>query len=150
MKVAGERSFAAPRQDVWRVLNDPEALAAAIPGVESFDVKDERNWRANVKIPLGLGTLAMTMNMEKTEEREPEFASLAIKGNGVGAILSMTTGFSLSEDGGATKMDWEADVRIAGPVGSMGQRVLQPIVNQQVQHVLTALDEQVQAASGSA
>jgi carbon monoxide dehydrogenase subunit G len=43
-------------------------------------------------------------------------------------------------------MDWEADVRIAGPVGSMGQRVLQPIVNQQVQHVLAALDEQVRKA----
>ena len=43
-------------------------------------------------------------------------------------------------------MKWTADVKIAGPVGSMGQRVLQPIVNQQVQHVLGALDEQVQAA----
>jgi hypothetical protein len=30
----------------------------------------------------------------------------------------------------------------------MGQRVLQPIVNQQVQHVLTALDSQVQEALG--
>jgi carbon monoxide dehydrogenase subunit G (CoxG) len=100
-----------------------------------------------VKIPLGLGTLGMTMDMEKTEEREPEFARLAIKGNGVGAILSMTTAFNLSDEGGGTKMDWEADVRIAGPVGSMGQRVLQPIVNQQVQHVLAALDEQVQKAS---
>jgi hypothetical protein len=30
----------------------------------------------------------------------------------------------------------------------MGQRVLQPIVNQQVQHVLTALDGQVQEAVG--
>jgi hypothetical protein len=28
----------------------------------------------------------------------------------------------------------------------MGQRVLQPIVNQQVQHVLGSLDQQVQAA----
>ena len=147
MKVSGERSFAAPREDVWRVLNDPAAMAATMPGVESFDVQDERNWRANVKIPLGLGTLGMTMNMEKTEERAPEFASLAIKGNGVGAIMSMKTAFTLSEeDGGGTKMDWEAEVRIAGPVGSMGQRVLQPIVNQQVQHVLTALDEQVTQA----
>jgi carbon monoxide dehydrogenase subunit G len=143
VKVEGERSYAAPREAVWRVLNDPEALAAAIPGVESFDVQDERHWRANVKIPLGLGTLAMTMNMEKTEEHAPEHATLAIKGNGVGAMLSMTTGFELSEDGGGTTMGWEADVRIAGPVGSMGQRVLQPIVNQQVQQVLAALDEQV-------
>jgi carbon monoxide dehydrogenase subunit G len=122
-------------------------MAATMPGVESFDVEDERRWRANVKIPLGLGTLGMTMDMEKTEEREPEFARLAIKGNGVGAILSMTTAFNLSDEGGATKMDWEADVRIAGPVGSMGQRVLQPIVNQQVQHVLAALDQQVQQAA---
>jgi len=150
LRVAGERDFEAPREAVWRVLNDPAAMAATMPGVESFDVHDDRHWRANVKIPLGLGTLGMTMDMEKTEEREPEFASLAIKGNGVGAILSMTTAFNLSADGGRTKMDWEADVRIAGPVGSMGQRVLQPIVNQQVQQVLSALDEQVQKASAGA
>ena len=147
MRVAGERTFEAPRAAVWHVLNDPASMAATMPGVESFDVEDERRWRANVKIPLGLGTLGMTMDMEKTEEREPEFARLAIKGNGVGAILSMTTAFNLSDEDGATKMDWEADVRIAGPVGSMGQRVLQPIVNQQVQHVLAALDDQVQKAS---
>ena len=30
-------------------------------------------------------------------------------------------------------MAWEADVKLAGVLGSMGQRVLQPIVNQQVQ-----------------
>ena len=149
MRVAGERSYAAPRDAVWRVLNDPAAMAKTIPGVQSFDVRDEQHWLANVKIPLGLGTLGMTMEMEKSEEREPEHARLAIKGNGVGAILSMTTAFDLSDEGGGTKMAWEADVRIAGPVGSMGQRVLQPIVNQQVQHVLTALDEQVRSASGS-
>jgi uncharacterized protein len=147
VRVAGERSYAAPRDAVWRVLNDPAAMAKTIPGVQSFDVRDEQHWLANVKIPLGLGTLGMTMEMEKSEEREPEHARLAIKGNGAGAILSMSTAFDLSDEGGGTKMAWEADVRIAGPVGSMGQRVLQPIVNQQVQHVLTALDEQVRNAS---
>ena len=149
MKVAGERSFAAPRAEVWRVLNDPASMAKTIPGVESFDVQDDRHWRAFVKIPLGLGGLKLTMDMEKTEEREPEFARLAIKGNGVGAILSMTTAFTLSEAGDGTNMEWEADVRIAGPVGSMGQRVLQPIVNQQVQHVLAALEEQVKQAQAA-
>jgi uncharacterized protein len=149
VRVAGERAFTAPREAVWRVLNDPASMAAMMPGVESFDVQDDRHWKANVKIPLGLGALGMTMDMEKIEEREPEFARLAIKGNGVGAILSMNTAFNLSEEGGGTKMDWEAEVRIAGPVGSMGQRVLQPIVNQQVQHVLGALDAQVQKAQSS-
>jgi uncharacterized protein len=145
VKVAGERSFAAPRERVWVVLNDPAAMAKSIPGVDTFDVQDDRHWQAKVKIPLSLGMLRMTMSMEKTEERNPEFARLAIKGTGVGAILNMTTAFTLNEADGGTRMAWEADVRIAGPVGSMGQHVLQPIVNQQVQHVLSALDRQVMA-----
>ncbi len=147
MKASGERTFAAPREIVWKVLNDPAAMAATIPGVESFDVQDDTRWKANVKIPLGLGTLGMTLNMEKTEQQEPELARLSIKGEGVGGMLNMSTAFRLSEDGGsATKMDWEAEVHIAGPVGAMGQRVLQPIVNQQVQQVLASLDEQVSKA----
>jgi carbon monoxide dehydrogenase subunit G len=146
MNVEGERTFAAPRATVWQVLNDPASMAKTMPGVESFDIHDDRRWTANVKIPLGLGGLKMKVDMEKTEEREPEFASMAIKGQGVGAMMNMQTRFELSEAAGGTKMKWAADVKIAGPVGSMGQRVLQPIVNQQVQHVLGALDLQVQEA----
>ncbi len=60
--------------------------------------------------------------------------------------MNMTTSFTLSDEGEKTSMKWEADVKIAGPVGSMGQRVLQPIVNQQVGNVLQALEAEVQAA----
>ena len=148
MKVKGTRTFAAPRETVWEVLNDPAQMAKTMPGVESFDVQDDTHWRANVKIPLGLGGLRMSIDFEKLEERSPEFARLSAKGNGVGAIMNMVTGFNLAEDGDGTEMKWEADVKIAGPVGSMGQRVLQPIVNQQVNSVLSALDKQVQEASG--
>ena len=150
MKVQGEREFAAPRQTVWSVLQDPAQMAALMPHVESFDVEDDRRWKANVKIPLGLGSLKMSIKFEKLEEREPEFSRLQAKGTGVGALMNLQTQFNLSDQDGATAMAWEADVRIAGPVGSMGQRVLQPIVNQQVQLVLTALDKQVAKAGGEA
>ena len=146
MNVSGERMFAAPREAVWKILNDPESMAKTMPGVESFDVHDALNWTANVKIPLGLGGLKMKVDMEKIEEREPEFAKLKIKGKGVGAMMRMETSFDLSDvDGDGTAMKWAADVRIAGPVGSMGQRVLQPIINQQVGNVLASLDAEVQA-----
>jgi carbon monoxide dehydrogenase subunit G len=150
MRLEGERRFEAPRDTVWQVLNDPASMAKTMPGVESFDVQDDRHWKAHVKIPLGLGGMRMSVSFEKLEEREPEFAKLHAKGDGVGAIMNMDTAFHLSEADGGTSMRWEADVRIAGPVGSMGQRVLQPIVNQQVGHVLNALDEQVQEARSGA
>ena len=62
----------------------------------------------------------MTIEFEKLEERPPEYASLNAKGNGVGALMNMTTQFTLSEAGEGTSMAWAADVKIAGPVGSMG------------------------------
>jgi uncharacterized protein len=146
MIVEGERTFDAPRATVWQVLNDPAAMAATMPGVESFDVHDANRWTANVKIPLGLGGLKMKIDMNKTEERSLEYAAMQIKGQGVGAMMNMVTTFELSDAAEGTAMKWSAEVKIAGPVGSMGQRVLQPIVNQQVQHVLGALDKQVQDA----
>ena len=152
MNVSGTKELDAPREIVWDVINDPEQMASLMPGVEEFEIQDDRHWRAKVKVPLGLGGLKMKVDMEKVEEREPEFAKLAVKGNGVGALMNMTTSFTLSGEGDKTSMDWAADVKIAGPVGSMGQRVLQPIVNQQVGNVLDALEAKVEekkAASAS-
>jgi carbon monoxide dehydrogenase subunit G len=146
VNVSGTKEFEASRETVWAVINDPAQMANLMPGVESFEVQDDTHWTAKVKVPLGLGGLKMTIAFEKLEERDLEFAKLRAKGKGVGALMDMTTSFTLKGEGAQTSMDWEADVRIAGPVGSMGQRVLQPIVNQQVQQVLAALEQQVESA----
>jgi carbon monoxide dehydrogenase subunit G len=147
--VSGTKELPASRETVWSVINEPSEMAKLMPGVESFEIQDEKHWTAKVKVPLGLGGLKMTMNFEKLEEREPEFAEMRAKGQGVGALMDMKTSFTLSEKEGGTSMAWEADVKIAGPVGAMGQRVLQPIVNQQVTQVLEALETRVSAAAST-
>jgi len=141
--VNGTKELEASRAVVWSVIDDPAQMAGLMPGVEGFEIKDDRHWQAKVKVPLGLGGLKMTIDFEKLEERPLEFASMNAKGKGVGAMMNMTTSFTLSGEGDHTSMAWEADVKIAGPVGSMGQRVLQPIINQQVGNVLTALEKKV-------
>jgi carbon monoxide dehydrogenase subunit G len=151
VRVEGERDFDARRDVVWGILNDPSQLVTLMPGAKSFELIDDRHWRVQAKVPLGLGSLAMTIDFERTEERPPEFAGLHAKGRGVGAMLDMQTSFTLEEAGAGTHMLWAADVSIAGPVGSMGQRVLQPIVRQQVDQVLAALEQRViEATAGDA
>jgi carbon monoxide dehydrogenase subunit G len=149
IKVEGTKHFDAPQEKVWEVLNDPSKMAKTMPGVKDFSVEDDRHWTAKVVIPLGLGGLKMSINFEKVEERKPDYARLSAKGTGIGAMLNMDTQFELSEAGGGTDMKWEADVRLMGQVGSMGQRVLQPIVNQQVENVLGALNREIRAFSGA-
>ena len=150
MNVNGTKEFEASRAVVWSVIDDPAQMAGLMPGVEGFEIADERHWQAKVKVPLGLGGLKMTIDFEKLEERPLEFASMSAKGKGVGAMMNMTTSFTLSGEGDHTSMAWEAEVKIAGPVGSMGQRVLQPIINQQVGNVLAALEAKVAEAKAAA
>ncbi len=89
----------------------PGADGADDAGGRSFDVQDDRHWSANVAVPLGLGSLKMSIQFEKMEERPPEYAQLNAKGKGVGAMITMETQFELCRrrDGG-TDMNWEADV----------------------------------------
>ena len=149
MKVEGVKEFDAPAQLVWDVLMDPSQISKLLPGVEGFEVQDDRHWSANVKVPLGMGGLRLKFSFEKAEERPIEYAKLKAKGQGVGAIVGMDTEFHLTAEGERTSMKWIADIHVAGPIGSMGQRVFQPIVNQQVTSVLNALEAQVSVAKST-
>ena len=146
MRVEGVKQFEASRERVWAVISDPASMSKLMPGVQDFEIVDDSRWKAKVKIPLGLGGLKMSIDFEKLEERPLEHSSMRAKGKGVGALMDMTTAFTLTGDGDQTSMAWQADVAIAGSVGSMGQRVLQPIINQQVENVLKALELQVEGA----
>jgi 2-furoyl-CoA dehydrogenase large subunit len=149
VKVEGARTFDAAAEIVWSVLMDPERMAKLLPGVESFEVHDADHWSAAVKVPLGMGGLKLKFAFEQIEKRPVEYAKLSAKGQGVGAIVNMETEFHLEPEGEQTAMRWVADVRVAGPIGSMGQRVFQPIVNQQVTGVLDALEAQVAEAKAA-
>jgi uncharacterized protein len=150
VKVEGTKTLDAPQELVWEVLMDPERMAKLLPGVESFEVHDEDHWTAAVKLPLGMGGLKLKFAFEQLEKRPMDYAKLSAKGQGVGAIVNMQTEFHLAPNGDGTSMRWVADVRVAGPIGSMGQRVFQPIVNQQVTAVLDALEAQVGEAKAEA
>jgi carbon monoxide dehydrogenase subunit G len=150
MKIAGTRELDASAEIVWSVLNDPSRLAKALPGVESVQIDDDRHWRATVRVPLGVGGLRVQLHFEKLEERPIELARLRASGSGVGAVVTMETSFRLTAIGGCTTMVWEADVQIAGPIGTMGERVLRPAVEYQVESVLGAIEAEVAAARAAA
>ena len=146
MNVSGERTFAAPRQAVWDVLNDPgldgadDARGRELRRARRGALDGEREDPARARRPEDEDRHGQDRGA-RARVREAEH-----QGQGCRRDASMVTSFELSDVGGGTAMKWAADVKIAGPVGSMGQRVLQPIVNQQVEHVLSALDRQVQDA----
>ena len=146
MKVEGTREFEAPRERVWEVISDPAQMATLMPGAEDFEVVDDTHWRAKVRLPFGPG-VKLTMNFEQLEQRPLEFASMRGKGKSLGAGIEMTTSFALTGGDGRTHMDWQADVALSGILGSIGERALQPLVSQQVEGIMTALERRLEEAT---
>ena len=50
MKVTGEHEFRASRDQVWDALQDPDVLAATLPGARSLEPKGEDEYAITVDI----------------------------------------------------------------------------------------------------
>ena len=150
MKVEGTKEFDAPVEVVWDVLMDPERMAKLLPGVESFEVHDADHWSAAVKVPLGMGGLKLRFAFEQVEKRADGVREAQRQGTGRRRDREHADGVPPRAGGEPDDDALDADVRVAGPIGSMGQRVFQPIVSQQVTAVLDALEEQVAEAKAAA
>ena len=144
MRIGGTRRFEAPRERVFRALTDPHELSEAMPGVERVEVSSADEWIAVVKPPFGRG-LNLKLDMHVTDRRPPEHARLTAWGKSFGMRISIETEFELSDDGDGTEMTWSAEVGLAGLLGGLGGKALEPAARNQAERTLSRLQERVEA-----
>lgn len=144
MRIEGTRRFRAPRERVFTALTDPHELSELMPGVQRVEVESADEWIAVVKPPFGRG-LNLKLDMHVTDRREPEHARLVAWGKGFGARISVETEFELSQEGEGTHMTWSAEVGLAGLLGGLGGRALEPAARQQAERALDRLRSRVES-----
>jgi carbon monoxide dehydrogenase subunit G len=141
----GQRRFRAPRERVFRALTDPHELSELMPGVQRVDVESEDEWIAVVKPPFGRG-MNLKLDMHVTDRRAPEHATLTAWGKSFGLRISIETEFELAEDGDGTDMDWTAEVGLAGLLGGVGGKALEPVAQQQAERALDRMQARVESS----
>jgi uncharacterized protein len=141
----GQRRFRATRERVFRALTDPHELSELMPGVQRVDVESEDEWIAVVKPPFGRG-LNLKLDMHVTNRRPPEHATLTAWGKSFGLRISIETEFELAEDGDGTDMDWTAEVGLAGLLGGVGGKALEPVAQQQAERALDRMQARVESS----
>ena len=126
MELTGERRIEAPRETVWRALNDPEVLKAAIPGCQALEKTGDNAFAATVQAKVGPVKATFAGAVELTDITAPE--RYRISGGGAGGAAGFARGGAwvrLAEDGDATLLTYEADAQVGGKLAQIGSRLIQ-------------------------
>ena len=132
--------FAAPREAVYEALTDPRLVAASIPALERVDVRDHDHWTATVKIPIAP---RLRVAFDVLDQRPPEHARLHAHGTNLGGAATVDTSFDLTQRDGRTTMSYEAQFGLSGLLGRIGEPVLRPIAERQLEKLLSAVEARV-------
>jgi carbon monoxide dehydrogenase subunit G len=133
MKFEGTVDINAPRDRVWAFLIDPEQVGYCGPGVESIEVIDDTHYKAAAKVGVGFINARFSVNLELAEQQPPDRAVIKAHGQAPGSAVDATAEMRLSDGAdGVTRMDWQADVAIAGTLASVGARLIEGTANKMI------------------
>lgn len=140
MEFEGEETFAAPRERVYALLVDLDALPASIPDLTSSKKVDDRTLEAVVRP--GFSFLRGTMKLRFTlDELTPTtHAVLKIDASGIGVSMKVASRMQLSDatapDGSpATKLVWKAEVSdLKGLVATVSPGLVRAAADQVVRN----------------
>jgi uncharacterized protein len=125
MDMTGEYHIAAPREEVWAALNDPEVLKECIPGCEELDMTSETTMEAKVTQKIGPVKAKFAGAVELVNINAPE--SYTIRGEGKGGVAGFAKGSAnvhLAEEDGGTRLSYEAHAEVGGKLAQLGSRLI--------------------------
>ena len=124
MRIHGEHRFELPRSVVWTHLQSPASLRQAIPGCTAFDEVAPGTWELAADVGIGPVRGAFTGRVE-LKDREPESRyTLVASAQGRPGGGTGEAAIELTDDGGGTRLRYEADVTVRGAVARVGSRLL--------------------------
>jgi carbon monoxide dehydrogenase subunit G len=142
MKVSGSAVLHAPRERVWTALQDPAVLVRTIPGCQQLEQVGPDSYRATVNA--GVASIKGTYSGEVrlTDQTEPDSFILHASGVGAPGTVSADVRVNLADaDGGATRLDYDADGVVGGMIGGVGQRMLAGVAKKTAGEFFAAVDD---------
>ena len=130
MDITGEFRIEAPRERVWRGLNDTEVLKQCIPGCREIERLSETELEATAVLKVGPVKATFKGKVTLSDLDPPN--SYRITGEGKGGVAGFARGealVSLADADGATVLTYTATATVGGKLAQVGQRLLDATAN---------------------
>jgi uncharacterized protein len=145
MKVSGTYILNAPRERVWELLNDPAFLKACLPGCESMEAIGPDQYQVVLTVGIAAVKGKYTGSVALLEKEPPRRLTMRVEGKGSGGFMQGTGQLELADDPQGTKVTYQGDIQVGGPIASVGQRLLDGAAKMVVGQFFTAVNAQLAA-----
>ena len=125
MELTDEIIIPAPRDTVYKALNDVDVLKTCIPGCEELDREGENDLVAKVTLKVGPVKARFGGRVTLDSSKAPDAFSLA--GEGDGGVAGFAKGgadVELIEDGDKTILRYTAKAETGGKIAQLGGRLI--------------------------
>lgn len=149
MKLSGTYTFPAPRERVWRFLNDPERLAHCIPGCEKLETIGESEYAGQVNVGIAAIKGVYQGRVKLEDIRPPVHYRMLLDGKGRQGFVKGSGTVDLEEQDGGTLLRYAGEAQIGGPLASVGQRMIDGAAKTMTAQFFTAMEAELRAAPGT-
>lgn len=151
MDMTGEYRIPAPREAVWKALNDPDVLKQCIPGCDEIDKKSDTEFAAKVTAKVGPVKAKFGGEVELSDLDPPN--GYTISGEGTGGAAGFAKGgakVSLAEDGAETVLSYTVNATVGGKLAQIGSRLIDSTAKKMANEFFSKFAEIVSAESATA
>ena len=146
MKITGEYTLDGPREEVWKIVRDPDALIQALPGTKKLEQISENEYQGELQVRIGPIAGSFGGKLTVSNERPPENVTLTVEGTGKIGFAKGSGDVVLIDQGeNKTLLKYDGELQIGGKVASVGQRLFDTVSRSMIKQGLDKLNEILQA-----
>jgi carbon monoxide dehydrogenase subunit G len=139
IKLSGEFTVKKSPDEVYEFLTDPNKFAPLLPEFRSLSMQDEKHFTVKVNVGISYIKGAANVKLELTEADRPRRAQYKGQGAVAGGSVTVIASFDLTASGDGTKVNWQGEAQIFGPLASAAGGLLEPLGKKQVQKLIDGL-----------
>jgi carbon monoxide dehydrogenase subunit G len=148
MDFKGTQTIMAPRELVWKCLNDAAVLQACVPGCESFTATGPDQYDTVVVAAVGPVKAKFKGNLTLSDKVDATSYRIAGKGEGgIAGFGKMTAEVTLADAGEGTLLSYDSKAEVGGKLAQIGSRLVSSVANKLADQFFKRFNDTVSAMS---
>src|SRR2546425_4580132 len=139
IRFSGDFTVKNPRQDVYTFLTDPDRFCPILPDFKALTKEAADHF--TVTLSLGISHIRgdAKIKMVLAEATPPTRAAYTGRGDVIGANVTVTAAFDLTDVPAGTRVDWRGGAQNSGRFGSLAGGLVGPLAEKNLMEIIDGM-----------